>query len=160
MVCQMNRPEPHNHPPFSSSTVNALLTSLSWLYKAFPFNKQKTQSILMKTFVVFTSCKVTLSSGKGSLNTLRVFDLAVKLGFLVFLFCRDFSPQKRTAVFQGKRKRTWKIKNGTANDRRLRRQTLPHGCEFSKMKVDFCFTKAPIKMPKTKENSIFAAQPE
>ena len=90
------------------------------------FSYQKTkqkQSIFMKTFVVFTSCKVTLSSGRGCLNTPRVFDLAAKLGFLVFLFFRDLFSTKGTAVFQGKRKRTWKNKNGTANESRLQRQT-------------------------------------
>ena len=87
---------------FSPSPLNSLVHSLSWLYKAFPFNKQKTQSILMKTFVVFTSCKVTPSSVEGCLNTPRVIDLAAKLGFLVFLFCRDFFSTKTNCCFSRK----------------------------------------------------------
>ena len=54
----------------------------------------------MKTFVVFTSCKVTLSSVEGSLNTQRVFSLAARVGFLVFLFSGTFSPQNEQLFFK------------------------------------------------------------
>ena len=56
----------------------------------------------MKTFVVFTCCKVTLSSGEGCLNMPRVFDLAAKLGFLVFLFWGDFFSTKMNSCFSRK----------------------------------------------------------
>ena len=54
----------------------------------------------MKTFVVFTSGKMTRSSWRGSLNTLRVFDLAAKLGFLIFLSQRLFLHKNELLFFK------------------------------------------------------------
>ena len=143
---------PTHHFPLTHSThLSIPYHGFTRLYQS---KTKPTQSILMKTFVVFTSGKMTRSSWRGSLNTLRVFDLAAKRGFLVFLSRRDFFWTKMNCCFSRKEETNLENKNGKANDRRLQRQTLRLCCEFLKMKLHFCFTKVPIKMPKTKENSI------
>ena len=59
----------------------------------------------------------------GLLKYTEGFQFGGESRFSCFSLFRDFFSTKWTAVFQGKRKRPWKIKNGTANGRRLQRQT-------------------------------------
>ena len=73
--------------------------------------------------------------------------------FSLFLF-EEIATKSKT-VFQGKRKRTWKNKNGTANESRLQRQTHSLGWVF-KNEMRFLHHKSPYQNEREQKRHLFS----